>query len=183
MAVFPPWRFVPSDSGSHPEGLPPARGVAASAFRPLRNIPHCCLPWESGPCLSPNVAGHPLRPATRHSLGEPSPHQLADRPRAPPCTVAFMKRPPFPAIPCETTDHAVLARVSPGYPPHRDRLLTCYSPVRRSARAVQAPPVLARLACVKHAASVRPEPGSNSPKRKVQNSSNKHQQKGVRKFT
>ena len=29
--------------------------------------------------------------------------------------------------------HAVLARVSPGCPPHRGRLLTCYAPVRRSA--------------------------------------------------
>jgi hypothetical protein len=28
------------------------------------------------------VAGRPLRPATRLSLGEPLPHQLADRPRA-----------------------------------------------------------------------------------------------------
>ena len=37
----------------------------------------------SGPCLSPSVAGRPLRPATRQSLGEPLPHQLADRPRAP----------------------------------------------------------------------------------------------------
>ena len=36
----------------------------------------------SGPCLSSSVAGRPLRPATRHSLGEPLPHQLADRPRA-----------------------------------------------------------------------------------------------------
>ena len=35
----------------------------------------------SGPCLSSSVAGRPLRPATRHSLGEPLPHQLADRPR------------------------------------------------------------------------------------------------------
>src|SRR5690606_300382 len=39
-----PGAFVPPDSGLHPEGLPPARGVAASAFRPLRKIPHCCLP-------------------------------------------------------------------------------------------------------------------------------------------
>ena len=37
----------------------------------------------SGPCLSPSVAGRPLRPATRQSLGGPLPHQLADRPRAP----------------------------------------------------------------------------------------------------
>ena len=48
------------------------------------NTPHCCLPQESGPCLSPSVAAHPLRPATRHRLGGPSPHQQADRPRAHP---------------------------------------------------------------------------------------------------
>lgn len=36
----------------------------------------------SGPCLSSSVAGRPLRPATRHSLGKPLPYQLADRPRA-----------------------------------------------------------------------------------------------------
>jgi hypothetical protein len=35
----------------------------------------------SGPCRSSSVAGRPLRPATRRSLGEPLPHQLADRPR------------------------------------------------------------------------------------------------------
>ena len=35
----------------------------------------------SGPCLSSSVAGRPLRPATRQCLGEPLPHQLADRPR------------------------------------------------------------------------------------------------------
>ena len=38
----------------------------------------------SGPCLSSSVTGRPLRPATRHSLGGPLPHQLADRPRAHP---------------------------------------------------------------------------------------------------
>jgi hypothetical protein len=37
----------------------------------------------SGPCLSSSVTGRPLRPATRQCLGEPLPHQLADRPRAP----------------------------------------------------------------------------------------------------
>ena len=39
-------------------------------------------------------------------------------------------------------------------------MLTCYSPVRRSSTPKG---LSARLACVKHAASVRPEPGSNSP--------------------
>src|SRR5690606_8286002 len=76
--------FVSGKRGLQPEGRHPPRGVAASGFRPLRNIPHCCLPQESGPCLSPSVAGRPLRPATRHRLGRPSPHQQADRPRAHP---------------------------------------------------------------------------------------------------
>ncbi len=41
---------------------------------------------------------------------------------------------------------------------------TCYSPVRRFPPGRVTPSeVHARLACVKHAASVRPEPGSNSP--------------------
>ena len=36
--------FVPGNSSLHPERRHPTRGVAASDFRPLRNIPHCCLP-------------------------------------------------------------------------------------------------------------------------------------------
>ena len=76
--------FTTGKRGSQPEGLHPSRDVAASGFRPLCNTPHCCLPQESGPCLSPSVAAHPLRPATRHRLGRPSPHQQADRPRAHP---------------------------------------------------------------------------------------------------
>src|ERR1700692_2327860 len=56
--------------------------MAGSGLRPLSNIPHCCLPQEFGPCLSPNVADHPLRPATDRRLGEPLPHQLANQTRA-----------------------------------------------------------------------------------------------------
>jgi hypothetical protein len=101
------------------------------------------------------VAGHPLRPATRRSLGEPLPHQQADRPRA---------HPPPPELsttnPCGQWSYPVLATVSDGYPRVKGRLLTCYSPVRRSCTPKG---LTARLACVKHAASVRPEPGSNSP--------------------
>ena len=41
---------------------------------------------------------------------------------------------------------------------------TCYSPVRQSpAESASTLPVALRLACVKPAASVHPEPGSNSP--------------------
>ena len=43
----------------------------------------------SGPCLSSSVPGRPLRPGTRRSLGEPLPHQQADRPRAHPEAAAF----------------------------------------------------------------------------------------------
>jgi hypothetical protein len=72
-------RFLTPDSGLHPEGLPPARGVAGSGLRPLPNIRYCSPPWRSGQYLSPDVAGQPLSPATRHSLGGPLPHQQADR--------------------------------------------------------------------------------------------------------
>ncbi len=34
-----PWIFFPSDSALQPESLHHTRGVAASGFRPLRNIP------------------------------------------------------------------------------------------------------------------------------------------------
>src|SRR5271169_5327912 len=56
--------------------------------------------------------------------------------------------------------YLVLIPVSRSYPRARGRLLTCYSPVRRSSTPKG---LSARLACVKHAASVRPEPESNSP--------------------
>ncbi len=71
--------FHVPDSGLHPEGLPPARGVAGSGFRPLPKIRYCSPPWGSGQCLSSDVAGQPLSPATRLRLGGPLPHQLADR--------------------------------------------------------------------------------------------------------
>jgi hypothetical protein len=51
-------------------------------------------------------------------------------------------------------------------------LLTCYSPVRHSPHPRKGG--LVRLACVKHAASVRPEPGSNSPIEKSEQLNLKH---------
>ena len=57
--------------------------------------------------------------------------------------------------------HAVLAAVSRCYSPLGGRSPTRYSPVRRSTWGL--PPFRARLACVRHAASVDSEPGSNSP--------------------
>ncbi len=57
--------------------------------------------------------------------------------------------------------YGVLIPISRGYPPVKGRLHTRYAPVRRSS-AVRRHPVTPRLACVKPAASVHPEPGSNS---------------------
>jgi hypothetical protein len=99
------------------------------------------------------VAGHPLRPATRRCLGGPLPRQLADRPRAPRSAPEFSSN-----NHAVTRAYAVLPGRWAGYPPLIGRSLTCYAPVRQSPIAG-----CLRLACVKHAASVRPEPGSNSP--------------------
>ena len=71
------------------------------------------------------MTGHPLRPATRQSLGRPSPHQQADRPRAHP----LPEKQPFQTNPCRPVR---ISRIS--YPFEqlsrkvRGRLLTCYSP-------------------------------------------------------
>ena len=45
--------------------------MAGSVFRPLTNIPYCCLPQESGPCLSTSVGDRPLRSPTHRRLGGP----------------------------------------------------------------------------------------------------------------
>ena len=64
----------------------------------------------------------------------------------------------------ETDIRGISLPISEGCPPEEGRLHTCYSPVRRSpARKASFPPDAPRLACVKPAASVHPEPGSNSP--------------------
>jgi hypothetical protein len=58
--------------------------------------------------------------------------------------------------------YSVLDPVSQAYPKVQGRSPTCYSPVRHSSHPASWA-LSVRLACVKHAASVRPEPGSNSP--------------------
>src|SRR5262245_7551707 len=60
----------------------------------------------------------------------------------------------------KTGCHAVLAPLSGRYPPLEGRSPTCYSPVRHSTHGLLHFRV--RLACVRHAASVDSEPGSNS---------------------
>ena len=97
------------------------------------------------------MADHPFRSATRLSLGEPLPHQLANRPRAPP-----------PAHCCFPLSG--LCGISPGFPrlfPTRGRI-THVLLTRTPLYSRGCPRFLVRLACVRRAASVDSEPGSNS---------------------
>ena len=59
-----------------PNSLHHSHSIAGSNLRSLPNIPHCCLPKEPGPCFSPNVADHPLRPTKDHRLVKLLPLQL-----------------------------------------------------------------------------------------------------------
>ena len=52
--------------------------MAGSGLPPLPNIPYCCLPQESGPCLSTSVGDRPLRSPTHRRLGGPSPRLLSN---------------------------------------------------------------------------------------------------------
>ena len=102
---------------------------------------------------------HPLRPATRRRLGRPLPHQQADRPRAHPQPLQTLS-----TTPPTMWSYPVLDPVSQAYPGVEGRSPTCYSPVRHSSTSASTG-LSVRLACVKHAASVHPEPGSNSPQK------------------
>ena len=102
------------------------------------------------------MAGRALTPATRRSLGGPLPHQQADRPRGHPAAADHLLCGPCGPLRSSGISHSFpwLFR-SAGQVPH---VLLTRSPVSPGRS-----PVLPRLACVRRAASVRPEPGSNSP--------------------
>ena len=106
------------------------------------------------------MAGRPLRPATRQRLGRPLPHQQADRTRPHP-----MPQKAFPTLACAHVEHPALPPVSRSYSGAWGRSVTHYSPVRHSHQPSKARPDPVRLACVKHAASVHPEPESNPPQK------------------
>ena len=80
----------------------------------------------------------------------------------------------FPHTPCGAREHPALPPVSRSYSGAWGRLVTHYSPVRHShPQASLQDPV--RLACVKHAASVHPEPESNPPQKTLQKAKNDSQ--------
>ena len=106
------------------------------------------------------MADHPLRSAIHRRLGEPLPHQQANGPRAHLWTIAFMKRPSFTS---EPFDSVVLAGISPPFE-ELSRIQRQVAHVLLTRSPLYSPEgFLVRLACVRHAASVRSEPGSNSP--------------------
>ena len=96
------------------------------------------------------MADHPLRPARDRRLGRPLPHQLANP------TWAHLNATGCPAFPPQGL-RGISTRFQVLSPSFR-QLPRYYSPVRRSRIAATA-----RLACLRRAASVRSEPGSNSP--------------------
>ena len=130
--------------------------MAGSGFPPLTNIPYCCLPQESGPCLSTSVGDRPLRSPTHRRLGGPSPRLPSNGTHARP-------RPPLGFIPRRMPSRGTMAYY-PAFPPAiRLSGVGCIR-VAHPCATLMPPegdnPV--RLACIRPAASVHPEPGSNS---------------------
>jgi hypothetical protein len=76
-----------------------------------------------------------------------------------------LRSPALMSICSKTACYAVLASLSGRYPPLEGRSPTCYSPVCHSTCPLRGFRV--RLACVRHAASVDSEPGSNSHVKEV----------------
>ena len=109
--------------------------------------------------LNPSVADRPLRPATDRGLGEPLPHQPANRPRA--------------QLPALHRSEALLLCVEEEKPMRHCRRFLAGIPHWKAGHPCATHPSATpsslcrpqdvRLACVRHAASVYPEPGSNSP--------------------
>ena len=121
------------------------------------------------------MADHPLRPAIRPRLGRPLPYQLADGTRAypqvPGLTVPGFSHSSIGAVGlCGISNPFGLLSPARGQMTHAllTRLPLDIQSSIPSALRLQGlqSECLARLACLNHAASVRSEPGSNSPLKK-----------------
>ena len=106
----------------------------------------------SGQCLSPSETGHALTPATHLRLGEPLPHQQANRTQGHPQAeshlwsgdiIRYYRQ--FPAA-------------IPGLGADTLRVTLPFAAVQIQCKHRI---LLARLACLIHAANVHSEPGSN----------------------
>ena len=121
----------------------------------------------SGQCLSPSETGHALTPATHHRLGRPLPYQLASTTQSAPEVESHLWSEDiirhylqFPAaIPVLGVRNYALLSLSPLSPAlHPSHLAPRES---RGLNEIGEGLVLARLACLIHAANVHSEPGSN----------------------
>ena len=157
--VYNPKAVFPHAASLHQAFAHCAISPTAASRRSLGRVSVPMWPFNLS---SPNVAVQPLSPATDRRLGEPLPHQLSNRTRAhlqADCSfdLCAMRHcglmryyHPFPgAIPllkagCSRVTH-------PSATKNTGHLPEGFSPV-----------FSVRLACVRRAASVRPEPGSNS---------------------
>ena len=104
------------------------------------------------------MAVQPLSPATDRRLGRPVPHQLSNQTRAHLSAIkSLMTGSCGPVISC-----GISGRFQPLSPSERQvaHALLTRPPLTFIPEGNQS----VRLACVRHAASVRPEPGSNSLK-------------------
>ena len=107
------------------------------------------------------MAVRPLRPATDRCFGRPLPCQLANQTRAHPVSLKS-----FPIGSCDPTGvRGITSRFQLLFPDTGQithALLT--RPPLRTSESIRRllPKSSVRLACVRHAASVHPEPGSNS---------------------
>ena len=108
------------------------------------------------------MADHPLRPATDRRLGGPLPRQLANRTRDPLVAIACEQRPPFLDEPCDPSSSCGISNpLGLLFPSTRQ---VSHALLTRSPLYSRSKPLFhVRLACLIHAASVRSEPGSNSP--------------------
>ena len=107
------------------------------------------------------MAVYPLRPATHHRLGGPLPHQLANAPQVHPCSRLDGR---FNILSMRSV---YLSGFSYRFQQlSRTHGQVTYVLLTRSPLSLfgsKLPRDFVRLACIRHAARLHPEPGSNSP--------------------
>ena len=127
---------------------------------PIAEDPYLLPPVGVWAVPSPNVAVHPLRPATRRRHGGPLPRRQADGTQTRPLAGPPRGR-PFPGRRLPSR------RLMRYYPRFRTAIprqgVDCPRVTHPSAALGASLRLPARLACLRRAASVRSEPGSNSP--------------------
>ena len=107
----------------------------------------------SGQCLSPSELGHALTPSTHRRLGRPLPHQQANRTRTHPRTESHLWS-------VDIIRYYLQFPVAIPNPGAGDPRVT----LPFAAFHFPEGKLLARLACLIHAANVHSEPGSNPSK-------------------